>query len=163
MTYRQRPGEDRNSRERGGDHTEAESADQPASQSARLLLQTLRIGRDPLSPREHSLAFRGQALESFSPLYHEEAELLLELLDPRGERRLGHVAGRGRPCEVSFPGERREILEVLEDHQLAIIPAALRAGNVLRLTARVRSPPTILAPARIGSIFTWRCPTTPRL
>ena len=61
-------------------------------------------------------ALRGQADEALAALDERRAELLLELLDRRRQRRLRDAASRGRAPKMLFAGERDEVGELSEHH-----------------------------------------------
>jgi hypothetical protein len=52
-----------------------------------------------------------------APIEQHDAEVILELLDLRAERRLSDVAGLRGMCEVSGVGERNHVAQVLEVHR----------------------------------------------
>ena len=49
-------------------------------------------------------------------LHEDQSELLFELADTAGKRRLRHVAGLRSAPEVTLPRQRVEVAELLEDH-----------------------------------------------
>ena len=130
MSPGERRGQNRHGRKRSGHHAQAEPADESLPEPTGLLLEALGIGGDSLRPRQHPLAFRGEPLESLAALHHEQPELLLELLDAGGERRLGHVARRGGAGKVALAGEHGQVLQMSEEHaSAAILRAGVKAGN----------------------------------
>ena len=84
--------------------TETESAAEVLLQAAGFLLETFRVGGDPLRPREHPLPLGRQSLEPLATLHQQQAELFLELPDAGGQGGLGHPAGGGGPGEVALAG-----------------------------------------------------------
>ena len=96
-----------------------------------LLLERVAIRQDPLRPGQHPLAFRRQPLEPVAPLDHQDAQILLEMAQARGEGRLGHAAGLGGPREMLLAREGHEIAELADVHCRPC--CARRAAPYIRL------------------------------
>ena len=115
-----RRGDERHHGERRRDDTHPQAAGETTAALAHVLSEGLHVGEDALCPGEDALPFGGQAAEALAAFDDEDAEGILEVLDARRQRRLGHVARRGRAGEVFLPREGRQILQVLDQRRSGV-------------------------------------------
>ena len=109
-------GETRNHGERGGDRTDPQMPAQPPAHLADLLLQPVAIGEDALGPFHHAKSLGREALEAPAALHDGHGKLGLELLDRRGESRLGDAASGCGAAEMAFPGQCPKIDQLAKKH-----------------------------------------------
>jgi hypothetical protein len=102
---------------RGGrDHAHAQLAGQAGLHCRDLLLERVAIGKDTACPQHESLTFGGETLKALPAPNQRNRQLVLELADGFGQRRMGDVAGVGGAGEVPLSSERHEVLELTEQH-----------------------------------------------
>ena len=128
----------RRQRQRGRDRADPQRALEAAAQPAGLLLQALEVGQRPLRPAEDPLALGRQPLELAAAPHERDAELALQAADARRQRRLRDVAGRRGAAEVALAVERREVLELADEHRLdhrcaSIEPSLAALGQLGRI------------------------------
>ena len=82
-----------------------------------FLLQRGPVVEDGVRPLEDALAFGRQPVESLAALDDRHAQLLFELTNASGERRLRDVTGLRRAREVLFARQRDEVLELADVHE----------------------------------------------
>ncbi len=100
---------------RGGrDHPESKLAGKAGLQCRDLLLESIVIGEDAPCPQYEPLTFRSETFELLPASDQRNLQLVFELADGFGQRRLGHVAGARGAGEVTLPGEGYEILELTD-------------------------------------------------
>ena len=80
----------------------------------KLLAHGARVADDAARPSEHPLALRGEAAKARAAVDQQHAHGVLELLDPRGERGLGHPAGLRGAAEMPLAGERQKEFELID-------------------------------------------------
>ena len=100
MRIEQRSGEEWDDRMHGRDGAEGQAADEAIAHLADLLGQLFVVSDDPMGPGEDPFAGRSQTLIPLAPLDDGHAELVFQVLDAFGERRLGDATRppRGRKC-----------------------------------------------------------------
>jgi hypothetical protein len=76
------------------------------------------IGQDAPRPQHQPFTFRSEALKALPAPYQRNLQLVFELADGFGQRRLGHVAGARGAGEVPLSSERDEVLELAKQHHL---------------------------------------------
>ena len=97
------------------------SRSRPVSSRPRVAREVGQIARR----RQHALgaprdlgADLGQDHVAGPPLDQLHAEVLLQIADLHGQRRLGHGAGLGGPAEMPVLGQRGQIAQLLQgDHR----------------------------------------------
>ena len=67
---------------------------------------------------ENQPALRGQADKAVAALDDRRAKIVLEQPDRRRKRRLCHVTGLSRTAEMLFPGQRSQIFELPQHHDV---------------------------------------------
>jgi hypothetical protein len=72
------------------------------------------VGQDALRPHHDALPLGCEALESALTPNQRHVELLLQLADRLGQRRLGDMADLGSSGEVTLPRERDQVLKLAE-------------------------------------------------
>ena len=65
-------------------------------------------------PFQHALALRRETLEARAAPHQQHAHLLLDLLHPGRQSRLGHAAGLGSAAEVFFTGQSQQEFELVD-------------------------------------------------
>ena len=96
----------------------------PLSISSIARAQVLGLGEDAMGVLERELALRGQADETMAALDERRAELLLELPDRRGKRRLRDMTRLRRPAEMLFARQRHEICQLSQHHARSLAQAS---------------------------------------
>jgi hypothetical protein len=91
----------------------------PLGQQRRGALELMRLRRDPLGPRQHHRAERRELVALADAVDKLHAELLLEHLDAAAQCRLRQVHLLGSAAERAGFGERQQMVELLEVHELA--------------------------------------------
>ena len=76
------------------------------------------VGERALRPAEDQLALGGQRLELAPAAHERDAELALEAADARRQRRLRRVARGGGAAEVALTVQRRQVLELADEHRI---------------------------------------------
>ena len=93
--------------------------DQMAQQSIFERRQTHRFAgarHDAVGHRHHPGADRRQRHLGLAALEHLHAELVLQLADGQGQRRLADEAALGGAAEVQFPGDGDDVAQRVEVH-----------------------------------------------
>ena len=114
MFLAERRGQPRHHGERRRDRRDADVAGQPVPRGAHLLAHGAGVADDAARPFEHLLALRRQPLEARAALHQHDAELVLQLLDRRRQRRLGDAALLGRAAEMLLLGQRDEEFQLVD-------------------------------------------------
>ena len=114
MAHAERGGEACHHRERGGDGGDAQPPGQAVTQRLELLPHGAGVAHDAPCPVEHPLALRGEALEAGPAVDQQHAHGFLELLDPGGQRGLGHAAGLGRAAEMPLARQRQKEFQLID-------------------------------------------------
>ena len=122
-----RRGDRRHHRQRSRDHGDAQPAGKAMLEGVDFLPHCACVTDDAARPFEYAFALGGKILEARAAIDQQHAHLLLDLLDARRQRRLGHAAGLGGPAEMLFAGQRQQKFELV-DHAIAsctlsIVPA----------------------------------------
>src|SRR5499427_1443561 len=84
------------------------------AQRVELLAHGARVADDAARPSKHPLALGGEAAKARAAVDQQHAHGVLELLDPCGERGLGHPAGLRRAAEMPLAGERQKEFELID-------------------------------------------------
>jgi hypothetical protein len=78
---------------RGGDHAESEFTGQAGLQGGDLVDEGVVVGEYPARPQDEALTVGGQSFEALPTPDQRHLELVLQLADGVGQRRLSDVAG----------------------------------------------------------------------
>jgi hypothetical protein len=108
--------DERRDGQRGRDRADPQRPLHPAAQAADLLFETVEVAQRSVHPRQHALALGGEALEAPRAPYERDAELAFQRANGGRQRRLRDVAGLGRAAEVPLARQRRQVLELPEEH-----------------------------------------------
>ena len=114
MAHAERGGEACHHRKGGGDGGDAQPPGQAVTQRLELLPHGTGVAHDAPCPVEHPLALRGEALEAGPAIDQQHAHGFLELLDPGGQRGLGHAAGLGRAAEMPLARQRQKEFQLID-------------------------------------------------
>ena len=82
-----------------------------------MLADVVGLAEDHPGPLHDLLAGVGEQDVARAALDERDAELLLQLLDLRRQRRLADEARLGRPAEVAVVGHGDQVLEVAQVHR----------------------------------------------
>ena len=89
------------------------------------------ISKRSACENRHALTLGRQSVKALTPAAQKnrDAEFKLKLLDAARQARLGDVAALCRAAKVTLLGDRKQILELPEEHACALEPASLVIGG----------------------------------
>jgi hypothetical protein len=111
-------------------------------QSLRGVAYKIRVLRNALGVGMDGVAERSELNRRFA-LKKRAAQILLELHNAAGQRRLGDTASSGCPREIALLAERQKIPNLLHFHGRIPVPVALKLPSMLALKCEAVHTSTI--------------------
>ena len=115
-------------------HTDPQLADHLPATDGRLCRQAVMGSQHRPRPGQDPLSLRGKTFKTLAALDQRQVQLLFQVTNAHGERRLGNMTGRRRLAKMARLIERDQILELLNIHSLSRLNPAVHPRGRAQVT-----------------------------